>query len=72
MHEPDLCLVDDDCYEEAFACKKHYDALRSRLTEAETLLREARKRTEYIGTLYGDLYVKIDAFLNRENDRDDI
>lgn len=42
--------------------------LEAQLAEAKRLLREARERTEFIGTLYGDLYIRIDAFLaDREN-----
>lgn len=35
MREPDLCLHDDECYEEAIYCQKHYDALAALLAEAE-------------------------------------
>ena len=32
MREPDLCLVHPACYDEAFACRKHYEAA---LSDAE-------------------------------------
>jgi hypothetical protein len=66
MRDPDLCLHDGECYEEAVYCQKHYNALAARLAEAERLLR----RVPYI-TPVKKLHQDIGEFLRTADSADD-
>jgi hypothetical protein len=65
MRDPDLCLHDGECYEEAVYCQKHYNALAARLAEAERLLR----RVPYI-TPVKKLHQDIGEFLRTADSAD--
>lgn len=48
MREPDLCLVEKECYGEAIACRKHYDALQARIAELERHLEMTRAQVAFL------------------------